>query len=94
MTGRFPDTPSGLLAFTGYMFKIVETNKISIQTITNHVEDLRKATHEIHNKVRRSKAGKKKQNNQGHAPLATAILHVGDYVLLVRKTAKKSKLRW
>ena len=93
MTGRSPDTPSDLLAFTGYTFKTVETNKISIQTITKHVEALRKTIHEIHSKVRRSKAVKKKQNNKGRAPLATAILHVGDYVLLARKTAKKSKLQ-
>ena len=42
MTGRAPDTPPDLLVFTGYMFKILETNKMSIQTITRHVEDLRK----------------------------------------------------
>ena len=93
MTGRSPDTPSDLLAFTGYSFKTVETNKISIQTITKHVEALRKTIHEIHSKVKRSKAVKKKQNNKGRAPLTTAILHVGDYVLLARKTAKKSKLQ-
>ena len=76
MTGRAPDTPSDLLAFTGYTFKIAETSKISIEKITKHVEDLRKTTHEIHTKVRRSKAVKKKQNDKRCAPLTTAILHV------------------
>ena len=75
LTSRFPDSQSDLLAFTGYTFMTVETNKISIQTITKHVEDLQKTTHEIHNEVKRSKAVKKKKNNQGYAPLATAILH-------------------
>ena len=59
MTGRAPDTPSKRLAFTGYTFKTVETNKISIQTITKHVENIRKIIHEIQNKVRRSKSIKK-----------------------------------
>ena len=58
MTGRAPDTPSDLLAFTGYTFKTVEIKIINIQTITKHVEDLRKTIHEIHNKVRRSNAVK------------------------------------
>ena len=92
MTGRAPDTPSDLLAFTGYTFKTVEI-KNSIRTIIKHVEDLRRTIHKIHDKVKRTKAVEKKQNNKGRAPLATATLHVGDYVLLARKTAKKSNLQ-
>ena len=60
MTDRAPDTPSDLLVLTGYMLKTVETNKISIQTITKHVEDLRGIVHETHNTVRQTKAVKKK----------------------------------
>ena len=94
MPGRAPDTPSSILAFTGYTFKTVETNKISIQKITKFVEDLREEIHEIDYKVRWSKAVKKKQNNKGCAPLATAALHVTDYVLLAHKTANKFKLQF
>ena len=93
MTGRAPDTPLDLPAFAGYMFKTVETKEISTQVITKHVEDLRKTIDEIHNKVRRSKSVKKKQNNKRHAPFATTMLHVGDHVLFARKTTKKSKLQ-
>ena len=91
--GRRPKSTIDLLAFNGYDLPEIDTCKIPIDRIKQHVETLRTAIAKSGSRMLDVKHHKSIRNNKGRTPIRQANLHIGDYVLLARSRPKQSKLQ-
>jgi hypothetical protein len=92
-TGRKSKSTTDLLAFSGHSFSSTKAITVSPISILKHISDLRITLAKIGTQVKQEKKSLRIKNNKGRKPIDQPHIHIGDYLLLVRKREKHSKLQ-